>query len=88
MNGPASKTTFGPDELGMLKDIFIEITSQAWFVQTAEAKESFARYLFASFPTDALDPQAHRAACEAAARALFSRGREANKASETPPRTP
>ena len=75
MSGFTSKNIFDPDELGVLKDIFVEITSQAWFDQTAEAKESFARYLFETFPTDALDPQAHRAACEATARTFFSLNR-------------
>jgi len=68
-----SKGTFEPEELGALKHVFDELTSQPWFDSSDEAKESFARYLFETFPAVTFDPVKHRSIIEASARMFYTR---------------
>jgi len=70
----SSKGTFEPEELGALKLIFDELTTQPWFDPSDEAKERFARYLFDTFPADTFDPVKHRSIAEASARMFYARG--------------
>ncbi|UNK36614.1 hypothetical protein MNR02_08815 [Shinella sp. H4-D48] len=69
----SSKTAFEPDELGALKQVFDEITSQPWFDASEENKQSFARYLFETFPAGHLNPDKHRSIIEASARMFYTR---------------
>ena len=73
MGNYTSKGTFEPEELGALKQVFDELTSQAWFEPTEEARESFARYLFETFPAVTFDPVKHRPIIEASARIFYSK---------------
>lgn len=68
----STKGTFEPEELGALKTVFDDITSQAWFEQTAEAREGFAKYLFETFPPETFSAQKHRSIIEASARMFYS----------------
>ncbi len=68
-----SKGTFEPAELGALKTVFDELTAQPWFDASEEAKESFAKYLFETFPMVTFDPIKHRSIIEASARMFYSR---------------
>ncbi|TFE97733.1 hypothetical protein B5M44_14095 [Shinella sumterensis] len=69
---PTPKGAFEPDELGALKEIFDEITSQPWFAASEDNKESFARYLLETFPAAQFDPRKHRSVIEASARMFYS----------------
>ena len=73
MGNYTSKGTFEPEELGALKQVFDELTSQAWFESSEEARESFARYLFETFPAVTFDPGKHRSIIEASARLFYSK---------------
>jgi hypothetical protein len=68
-----SKGTFELNELGALKSVFDELTSQPWFDASKEARESFAKYLFETFPVVTFDPVKHRAIIEASARMFYTR---------------
>lgn len=72
MGNPSFKGTFEPEELGALKQVFDEIVSEPWFNRSEENKESFARYLFETFPAVHFDPQRHRSIIEASARIFYS----------------
>lgn len=65
--------TFEPDELGALKSVFDELTSQPWFDASEEARESFAKYLFETFPAVTFDPVKHRSIIEATTRMFYTR---------------
>ncbi len=67
------KGAFEPAELDALKNIFDELTTQPWFDPSDEAKESFAKYLFETFPTVTFDPRKHRSIIEASARMFYTR---------------
>ena len=73
MSSMFSKGTFEPEELGALKQIFDDLTSQPWFDQAPETKEGFAKYLFESFPSVTFDARKHRSVIEASARMFYSR---------------
>ncbi|MGD9479799.1 hypothetical protein [Shinella sp. G-2] len=73
MGSYTSKGTFEPQELGDLKHVFDELTSQSWFDPSEEARESFARYLFETFPAVTFDPVRHRSIIEASARMFYTR---------------
>ncbi|MFC3073280.1 hypothetical protein [Shinella pollutisoli] len=73
MGSYSSKGTFEPEELGALKLIFDELTAQPWFDPSDEARESFARYLFETFPAVTFDPVKHRSIVEASARMFYAR---------------
>ena len=73
MGNYTSKGTFEPDELGALKSVFDELTSQPWFDASEEARESFAKYLFETFPAVTFDPVKHRSIIEASARMFYTR---------------
>lgn len=73
MGSYTSKGTYEPHELGALKSVFDELTSQSWFDSSAEAKESFAKYLFETFPAVTFDPLKHRTIIEASARMFYTR---------------
>ncbi|WP_411034017.1 hypothetical protein [Shinella sp. BYT-45] len=73
MGSYTSKGTFEPEELGALKHLFDELTSQPWFDPSDEAKESFARYLFETFPAVTFDPVKHRSIIEASARMFYTK---------------
>lgn len=73
MSSCNSKGTFEPEELGALKSIFDELTGQPWFDVSDEARESFAKYLFETFPIVTFDPAKHRSIIEASARMFYSR---------------
>ena len=73
MGNYTSKRTFEPDELGALKLIFDELTAQPWFDASDDAKESFAKYLFETFPAVTFDPVKHRMIIEASARMFYTR---------------
>lgn len=73
MDSVFSKGTFEPDELGALKQVFDELTSQAWFDPSPEAREGFAKYLFETFPAVTFDARKHRSIIEASARMFYSR---------------
>lgn len=73
MGSYTSKGTFEPHELGALKSVFDELTSQPWFDASAEVRESFAKYLFETFPAVNFDPVKHRAIIEASARMFYTR---------------
>lgn len=68
-----SKGTFEPDELGALKLVFDELTAQPWFDASDDARESFAKYLFETFPAVTFDPVKHRSIIEASARMFYAR---------------
>jgi len=74
MGDYTSKGTFEPEELGALKQVFDELTSEPWFEPSPEARESFARYLFETFPAVTFDPKKHRSIIEASARMFYSKG--------------
>ena len=65
------KGSFEPDELTALKKLFDEVTGQAWFEQTADAKKAFAKYLFNTFPAATYNAEIHRSIVEAAARKFY-----------------
>lgn len=73
MGNYTSKRTFEPDELGALKSIFDELTAQPWFDASDDARESFAKYLFETFPAVTFDPVKHRMIIEASARMFYAR---------------
>lgn len=73
MGSYSSKGAFEPEELGALKLIFDELTAQPWFDPSDEARESFARYLFETFPAVTFDPVKHRSIVEASARMFYAR---------------
>ncbi|HEV7246219.1 MAG TPA: hypothetical protein VGN93_04435 [Shinella sp.] len=68
-----TRGTFEPEELGALKQVFDEITAQPWFDNSQENKESFARYLFDTFPAVHFDPRKHRSIIEVSARMFCTR---------------
>jgi hypothetical protein len=68
-----SKGTFEPEELGALKHVFDDVTSQSWFDSSEETKESFAKYLFETFPAVTFDPVRHRSIIEASARMFYTK---------------
>ncbi|MGQ3213033.1 hypothetical protein [Shinella sp.] len=70
MNSHSTKCAYQPDELGSLQAIFNEITGQDWFPRSPEIRESFARYLFSSFPNGDFDPTVHRSVAEEIARSI------------------
>ncbi|MXN48705.1 hypothetical protein GR138_26250 [Shinella kummerowiae] len=70
MNSHSTKDAYQPHELGSLQAIFNEITIQDWFPRSSEIRESFARYLFVSFPDGNFDPTVHRTVVEEAARSI------------------
>lgn len=55
-----------------LKSVFDELTSQPWFEASEEARESFAKYLFETFPAVTFDPVKHRSIIEASARMFYT----------------
>lgn len=73
MGSYTSRGTFEPDELGALKSVFDELTSQPWFDASEEARENFAKYLFETFPVVTFDPVRHRSIIEASARMFYTR---------------
>ena len=73
MGDYSSKRTFEPDELDALKKLFDELTSQPWFEPSEDARESFAKYLFETFPAGTFDPAKHRSVIEASARMFYMR---------------
>ncbi len=73
MGSYTSKGMFEPQELGALKHVFDELTSQPWFDPSVEARESFAKYLFETFPAVTFDPVRHRSIIEASARLFYTR---------------
>lgn len=73
MGNYTSKGIFEPDELGALKSIFDELTAQPWFDASDNARESFAKYLFETFPAATFDPVKHRSIIEASARMFYTR---------------
>ncbi|MCR6502532.1 hypothetical protein MUO32_26245 [Shinella sp. CPCC 101442] len=68
-----SRGTFEPEELGALKEVFDEIIEQPWFDNSQESKESFAKYLFETFPAVHFDPRKHRSIIEMSARMFYTR---------------
>jgi hypothetical protein len=68
-----SRGVFQPEELGALKAIFDELTAEPWFDASEEARESFAKYLFETFPALTFDPIKHRSIIEASARMFYCR---------------
>lgn len=72
MGNYSSKQAYEPHELDALKQVFDELTSQAWFDPSEEAKEAFAKYLFETFPADTFDPKKHRLIVETSARMFYS----------------
>lgn len=72
MNGHSKKSAFEPSELATLQDIFKEITSQKWFPNTAEARESFAKFLLDTFPENSFSAERHRSGIEASARKFYA----------------
>jgi hypothetical protein len=65
--------TLQPEQLAFLKAMFDEITSQPWFDQSSTAKETFAKYLIESFPTDRFDARRYRFVVETSARMFYAR---------------
>lgn len=68
-----SKGTYEPAELSALKSLFDELTAQPWFDASQDSRESFARYLFETFPAVTFDPVRHRSIIEASARLFYTR---------------
>ncbi|MCQ4635009.1 hypothetical protein GB927_033635 [Shinella sp. CPCC 100929] len=68
-----TKGTFEPEELGALKSLFDEIIAQPWFDKTPQNVESFAKYLFETFPAVHFDPRKHRSIIETSARMFYAR---------------
>lgn len=54
-----------------MKEVFEEITSEAWFSKEPEAKKSFANYLLENYPDGSYDPIKHRSEIEDVARKYF-----------------
>jgi hypothetical protein len=73
MNHLSEKTTFQPEELNALKDLFDDITRQRWFDPSEGAREAFGRYLIETFPAAMYDARHHRLIVEASARAFYAR---------------
>jgi hypothetical protein len=73
MGSFSSKGAFEPAELDALKEIFDELTTQSWFDPSDQARESFATYLFETFPAATIDPRKHKSIVEASARIFFTR---------------
>lgn len=73
MGSVFSKGTFEPEELGALKQIFDDVTTQPWFDPSPGAREGFAKYLFETFPAVTFDARKHRSIIEASARMFYSR---------------
>jgi len=73
MGSFSSKGAFEPAELDALKEIFDELTTQPWFDPSDHAKESFAKYLFETFPAATIDPQKRKSIVVASARMFFTR---------------
>jgi hypothetical protein len=63
---------FEPSELAEMREVFEEITSQAWFSRDPNARKAFGRYLFKTYPDGTYDQTKHRSAIEEAARKYFS----------------
>jgi hypothetical protein len=72
MNSLPSKGAFQPEELKSLQAIYDHITSQPWFPRCPEARSSFAKYLFETFPGERYNEQRHRSAVEASARMFYA----------------
>jgi hypothetical protein len=73
VGGYSSKGTYEPEELGALKHVFDELTSQPWFDPSDEARVSFAKYLFETFPAVVFDARKHRSIIEVSARMFYTK---------------
>ncbi len=54
------KGAFQPEELQALQTTFDYITSQSWFPDSDDARNSFARFLISSFPAEGFDTEKHK----------------------------
>ena len=72
MNSHPLKGAFQPEELNSLQVIYDEITSQPWFPKCPDARNSFAKYLFETFPGETYNAERHRSVVEAFARMFYA----------------
>lgn len=72
MHHISTKQAFEPEDLTYLKALCDDITGQAWFYKSDDAKQAFALYLIETFPAGEFDQKTHRAVVEASAHMFYS----------------
>jgi hypothetical protein len=68
-----SFSTFSPDQLKIVRDVYIDISHRPWFDQDAVKKEEFARYVIMMYQRGLIIPEKLHGLCMVAAKRKFSR---------------
>jgi len=71
MTSDSKKQAGKPTELPPLQKLCDEITSQSWFPESVEIRESFAKRLRNTFPNGSFDAGRHRSVIEESARRFY-----------------
>ena len=77
-----SCSTFSPDQLKVVRDVYLEISHRPWFAQDAARKEEFARYVIKMYQRGLIIPEKLHDLCLIAAKRKFSGAKVQNREPE------
>jgi hypothetical protein len=77
-----SFNTFTPDQLKLVRDIYLEISHRSWFDDDAAKKQELASYVIKMYQRGLVDPEKLQSLCLVAAKRKFARAPATSREAE------